>query len=328
MASKVITDLMKLSRDVYTNKNLKFNEVDGNTALRRAILDSIGGEWSIYAYMDNKGKFFQVLSEVLALPVGAGLTEAFNGLVSVNNIGLTDKRVIKIKDPSLFKVCKVARGNNNIIRNKIYNKQITVTTEPYGVKIYAEWDEFISGQIDFAELVDRVRKSIANDTALRIAGLLASTFNASTNPLYNVAGTYAEATLDTLIARVKAKTGMKVAIYGTATALGKVSSAVIADSQKETYANLGNYGKYKGTQMIELPQAYLNGTETFALDDTLVYVLPVGMELIDVTYQGDPVVMEITDNNMRADQQIEFQIVYQIGITALATKFFGIYDLT
>lgn len=328
MASKTLTDLMKLSKDVYANKTLQFNEVDGNTALRRAILDAVGGEWSYYAYMDNKGKFFQVLSEVLALPLGAGLTKAFEGLVSVNTIGLTDKRVIKIKDSSLFKVCKVARGNNSIVRNKIYNKQITVQTEPYGVKIYAEWDEFITGQVDFAELIDRVKKSIASETALRIAGALADTFNASTNPLYNVAGTFAEASLDALIARVKAKTGMSVAIYGTATGLGKISTSVVAESSKETYANLGYYGKYKGTPMVELPQSYLNGTETFALADNEIYVLPTGLNLIDLTYAGDPVVVETTDNNARADQQIEFQIVYNMSITVLMTKFFAIYQIS
>ena len=144
--AKVLTDLQKLSRDVYKNKNLKFNEVDGNEALRKAIIDSVGGEWSYYNYMDHKGAFFSILAEVLSVPLGEGL-DAFGNLVSVHNIGLTDKRVIKIKDPSLFKVCKVARGNNRIERQKIYKKQITVTTEPIAIKIYAEWDEFIRSRI-------------------------------------------------------------------------------------------------------------------------------------------------------------------------------------
>lgn len=326
--AKILTDLMKLSRDVYGDKNFKFNNVDGNTALRKAIIEAVGGEWTYYNYMDNKGKFFQVLSEVLTLPLGAGLTEAFNRIVSVHTIALDDKRVIKIKDPKLFKVCKVARGNNRIIREKIYNKQITIRTEPIGVKIYAEWDEFITGQIDFAELVDRVRRSIAQDTAVTVAGALQASFNNTTNPLYNKTGSFAEASLDELIARVKAKTGMQVAIYGTPVGLGKIQSSVIADSQKENYAQLGYYGRYKGTDMVELPQSYKNGTEEFALDDTYIYVLPSGLDLIDVTYAGDPVVAEVTDVEARQDQQIEFQIVYNRGITVLMTKFFGMYKLS
>ena len=325
--ARILTDLQKLARDVYHNKNLKFNEVDGNEALRKAIIEAVGGEWSYYNYMDHKGAFFSVLAEVLSVPLGEGL-DAFGSLVGVHNIGLTDKRVIKIKDPSLFKTCKVARGNNRVVRQKIYNKQITVTTEPIAIKIYAEWDEFISGQVDFAEMIDRVNKSIAADTAVSIAGALASSFNKSTNPLYNIDGSFDEAKLRELVARVKAKTGLPVAIYGTATALGKVTSAVISDASKDEFNNLGYYGKFNGTQMVELPQAYKNGTETFALDDTLVYVLPSGVELIDLTYQGDPVVSEVTDNAARQDQEIEFQIVLNRAITVLLTKFFGVYDIS
>ena len=321
-----ITKLQQLALDVYQGKSVMFNEVSGEEAIRNAIKKAVGGEWNYYNFKKNRYDVYAILSEVLSLPIQASIEGIFDGLVGVEYIPLGDKKIYDVENPDLFKVAKVAKGNSDIRRQRIINKQVEVSTDAFEIKIYEDLDRFIAGRVDFAKLIQKVYKSMANDTATKISSTIFGSYS-KLNSTYGVKGTFDEAKMDDLIAHVEAKTGMRVALYGTKKALGKVASAVVSDSQKETYSQLGHYGVYKGTDMITLPQVHTNGTDTFAIPDDIVLVLPVGMEIVKVVYEGEPIIDDAQDWSKRNDRQIEFMFAFNMGMAVLVANFYGMYDI-
>ncbi|HBJ1650332.1 TPA: hypothetical protein LA460_000236 [Clostridium botulinum] len=326
-------ELAKLSLDTFNGVTVKFNDATGEDAIRKALVQSVGGEWSFYNFMDNRGKFFQVLTDVLALPVQKTIEGMFDGLVDFENIALGDKKVFDVENVDLFKVATIASGNLDIRRQRLYSRQIEVTTSKLGIKIYEDFDRFIAGRINWSNLIEKVRKSLSLATSEKIYECLMKNYtSASTN--YCKTGTFDEKVLDQMIARVEAKTGMKCAIYGTKTALAKVSGATsintvvgASDNLKNDYANLGYFKNYKGTAMMELPTILKVGTDEFAFNSDDLFILPIGEKLIKVVYEGDPEIYDIQDASRRNDEQIEFFFGQKMGVVCLLAGYFGIYRL-
>lgn len=329
-----ITALQKLSKDVYDKVPVMYNNVSGEEALKSALINSIGGEWNYYNFQKNKYDFYQVISEVLTLPAQETMTNIFDGIVKVDTIALGDKKIVDVENQDLFKVATVASGNSDIRRQRIFNKQVLVECSNIEIKIYDDFDRFVAGRINWATLIDRVRRSIMNDTAMKIYNTLLSAYD-STNANYNVTGVLNETTLDRMISRVEAKTGMKCALYGTKETLGKVSAGATnivttvhaPESLREDYASMGYFRNYKGTPMIEVPSILKAGTDTLAFGNEL-FILPIGMEIINVVYEGTPIVDDSKDFTDRNDRQIEFLFTQRLGVVCLVSGYFGIYKLS
>lgn len=326
-------ELAKLSLDTFNGVQVNFNNVGGDDAIRNALVQSVGGEWSYYNFMDNRGKFFQVLTDVLTLPAQKTIEGMFDGLVDFETISLGDKKVFDVENVDLFKVATIASGNLDIRRQRLFSNQIDIPTAKLGIKIYEDFDRFIAGKINWNSMIEKVRKSISLATSEKIYACLMSNYS-STNSNYCKTGTFAEATLDEMIARVEAKTGMKCAIYGTKTSLAKVSGSTsittvvgASDQLKADYSNLGYFKSYKGTPMIELPTVLKAGTDEFAFSTTDLFILPIGEKLIKVVYEGDAEVYDIQDSSRRNDDQIEFFFGQKMGVACLMAGYFGIYRL-
>lgn len=328
-----ITALQKLSLDVFNGVPVQYENVSGEQAIKNAILKSIGGEWNFYNFQKGKWEFFQILSELLTLPLGQTMEGMFDGIVDTETIAKGDKKVVDVENQDLFKVATVSAGNSDIRRQRIYNRQVVIETGDVEIKIYEDFDRFIAGRINWSNLIERVRKSVANDTAEKIYKALLASYSA-TNTNYNKTGTFAEATLDQMIARVEGKTGMKCAIYGTKEALGKVSNGLTSvvttvgtsDATRADYATLGYFRNYKGTPMIEIPTILKTGTDDFAFTPDL-FILPIGEKILKVVFEGEPIIIDSQDAGRRNDRQIEFLFNHKIGVACLVAGYFGIYRL-
>ena len=323
--------LQQLALDVYNGRKIMFDgkEQDGNEAIRNALIESVGGEWNFYNFQKNKWAFFQVMSEVLALPMEQTLEGMFDGILTQETIGLGEYKVIDVKKPELYKVATIAAGNNDIRRQRDFGKKLHVETDVLGIKIYEDFDRFIAGKIDFVDMINRAKKSMLAAVSEKVYECLSASFDAVARPKLNKTGAVSESALDEMIALVKGKTGLSVAIYGGNIALGKISTAVaqgavvpVADSQKESYAQMGHFANYKGVPMIEMPTIVKDDEIRFADE---FYVLPQMQDIIRVIFEGQPVVGEDTDPMTRNDRQIEFIMTERVGVVCLVTGYFGLW---
>lgn len=331
--AKTISDLSKLSLDCYNGVNIKFNEVKGEDAIRNAITAIVGTDFA-KGYRRNKAEFFELLEELLTLPVGGDIEGMFGNLVGEERVGLADSYNITVPDNALLKVAKVSAGNSDIRRQRIYDKTITVTAFDLEIKIYEELNKFLAGKINWTQFVDTAKKSLVRRIEEEIHSAFASSFSLL-NASYGITGTLTDTKLAEQIAKVKAKTGMEVAVYGSPVALQKISNvqittapSVISDSQKEAYAKMRHFGNFGATPLIELPQVFATGTETFVVDDSTLFILPVATELIKVVYFGGVWFDEDTEGKKRNDRQIEFIMTQKMGLAVLLINYYSIYKIS
>ena len=107
----------------------------------------------------------------------------------------------------------------------------------------------------------------------------------------------------------------------------------IADSQKESVANisrLGNYGRY---QIIEIPQRFAkNDLTKDAYDDNMLFVFATGDEkIIDFVDVGETIIDEITDRgeaNANISDLMKYEVQREFGAAARLGKYFGTWTIT
>lgn len=324
----MMTDLQRLALDVYNGKNVMFNEVKGEDAIRNAINTAVGGEFNYKSFRNNKYDVFTIIEEVLDVTLGVVITNQFDSLADVQNVGIGERPSFRVDDPSLFRIARIAGGNNDLRRQKILNRRFEVETDYFGAKIYAELEQFQAGLVDFTAMVNRLTLSFANDLGARIYEAVANSYSAL-NSTYGVTGTYNEDELFEMIQHVEAKSGKKAVVYGTRKALRKVSKDLImSDAMKEKHNTVGYIGTVGGTDLMLLPQAHKVGTDEFFVDDNMLLVVPSSEKIVKVVVEGEATMIEVADAGARNDQQMEYLIQKKMGVGAMQSAVYGIYKIS
>lgn len=323
-----MTDLARLALDVYQGKNVMFNEVSGEDALRNAINEACGGVFNYKTFRANKYDVFTIVEEVLDDTLGVIITNQFDNLADVKNVAVGEKPVFRVNDPSLFRISRIAGGTNDLRRQKILNRKFEVDTDYFGAKIYAELELFIAGLVPWTEMVNRLTLSFANDLGTKIYEAIAKSYSAL-NSIYGVTGAYNEDVLFDMIQHVETKAGKrKAVVMGTRKALRKISKdLVMSDSMKEKFNSVGYIGNVGGTDLILLPQAYKAGTNEFAISDDMLLVLPANEKIVKIVVEGDTQMIEVADAGTRNDQQMEYLIQKKMGVGVMQSAIYGIYKL-
>lgn len=318
-------DFKKLARDVYFNKNLEFGEVSGQDALRNAIKDALGGEYNVYSWQKHKYDVFQIISTAVDAVMPTLLTDQFSNFADIRTVALGDKPLFEVQDPRAIRVGRVAAGANDMRRQTITNKTFTIETEWFGAAVYAEFDQFMAGDIDWSALVDRIAEAFK----AHIQATIGSALNASYTLLGAKDKIEGSLTLDGLVAlaqRIQVKSGKNVAIYGTKAALSKIAELanvqLYSGEMKNELNTNGFLGVVRGMKLIEIPQAFKVNSDEFALDDTKVLILPEGEKIIGVVMEGDSRTIE-PENTTRNDLQMGFETQEKLGISVLQLKVYG-----
>lgn len=323
--------LKQLSIDI-NKKSLQgnFSYKDANDMIRGAILDACGGKLDRYSLIDNKGAVFRVISEVMTPGLGELLVDAFDEFAEVREVDLGDSLEFEIKDNSLFRVARIAPGNRNIRRQKIYARKLVVETDKLGIKIYEDLDRFLAGRIDWAELTERVQLSYQTAISHRIYDAIYESYSDLDAP-FQVNGNFDEELLLETIKHVEASTGEKVGVFGTSTALAKISldPNFMSDEMKNKINLLGHLGTFRGTDLFALPQGYKPGTKDFLVSDDFLLILPIGEKIVKLVLEGDVTVDDRGDgmSDARNDEQIEFFLARNVGVGVLKADRYAIYRL-
>ena len=320
-----MNDLKKLARDLYFNRNLEFDGVSGQDALRNAIKDALGGEYNVYSWQKHKYDVFQIISTAVDAVLPTLLTNQLDGIADIRTVALGDKPLFEVQDPRAIRVGRVAAGANDMRRQTITNKTFTIETEWFGAAVYAEFDQFMAGDIDWNSLVDRVAAAFVNHLQAKIAEALKLS--------YTMLGAKdkleGKATLDALVnlaERIQVKSNHPVAVYGTKAALSKIAEMAgvnyFSGTMKDELNQNGYLNVVRGLKLVEIPQAFKVNTDEFALDDTKVLILPEGEKIIGVVVEGDSRTIE-PENTTRNDLQMGFETQEKLGVSVLQMKVYG-----
>ena len=304
------------------------SEDEGNELLRKAILKTAGCEngWDKYVFEHNKHLVFKLLSEVLEEVVGEQLMQQYEAWVDYRSVALGDTIEFKVPNQGLFEVGMVADGTDNLRRQRILHGKVAMQSFQLGCKIYEEYLMFTMGKIDFADMVNRVGKSINNALMRIVVKGIEQAYVPVGTEKYGFAGTYSDDEVLRVAQNVEAKTGLSPVIYGTKGALAnlrKSSQALWADADKNEFREMGHVGMFNGYQVVEIPN-FMDVNDNLVLKQDILFIIPEGTKIIKLVNEGNAEVFESTDQHNRLDNQIEYQFIarYQLGI--LKSNVYGV----
>lgn len=320
--------LKNLALEVFEGKNVVFNEVSGETAINNAILDACDGKFTYQSFQKNKHEVFEILSEVIELPMQRLEKEILPGIVKFSQVEFGQSKELVLKQKKLLRVARTVL-NGDLRRQKLAGvDRITVKTDWYGIAVYEELELLLAGRVSFTEFVEAINRGFENAIARMINVCFADAVD-NLSATYKITGAMAEDEMLSLIEKVSAKNdGLAVKLYGTKSALAKVSAAqsgqLVTESQKEQYAALRHFGKFYNVEMVEIAQMYDDKMKPI-VDENTVYVIP-ELELIHVVQEGTDIVTE-PNNQDRTDLSINLQVSKKLGVECVFGAYFGAYVL-
>lgn len=324
--------LATLAKDLYNGVAVNFNEVSGDDALRNMIADTLGVEAgspvNYYNWEAKKLEVFQILAVAIDAVLPLRLEKQFDSIADFRQVALGDAQKFEIEDNSLLRIGLVSAGNQSLQRQQLFGRSFTVPTDWYGGKVYAEFERFMSGRVNWKGLVDRVSASFENKIQTEIYNGFSKSYD-GLRATRQATGTYEEDKLFDVAEHIGVASGGKpVAVYGTRKALRKITKDLDAsDSMKEERNKVGYIDTVGGLDLIALPQAYKSGTEKFAIDDDTLLILPQGEKIVAVVLEGEAIVND-TDPLARTDLQNEFVTLKKLGVQVGQLSIYGMYKIT
>ncbi|MBS4462306.1 hypothetical protein JXA27_07005 [Aerococcaceae bacterium zg-B36] len=329
--------LQKLAKELYENKTLVYNEVSGQDAMRKLFYEALDvpvgtkGIDLFYAFQRNKHNVFQLISVTTDAIVPALLKNEFDGLAEFHNFEIGDTFKFKVRNKDLFRVATIAAGTKDLRRQTKLDSEYTVETDWLAASIYAEWEQFLTGQLDWADWIDTLAASFTNKISANIYNAITMSYDGLRTTLkHSATGRFDLEKVEELARRVRAASGVqKVTVYGTVSALSALAGTNLekSDGMKDELNNLGYLKTVRGLDLVALPDAYEAGTENFVVSDKTLLLVPSNEKIVDVALEGETYTIEDQSENNNG-LQIAFQTRKKVGVQVKKASVYGFYKLT
>jgi len=314
----------------FSRKVLGITDIHDAKAVRRAIRDN-GREW-----MD-------IIEDTISIVVDTMFKESdfFNSLVDKKTIKFGDRQDFVIEDEdALFSIAKAGTSHHDHILQRLRGRQtITIPTELYTVKIGADINRYVLGDIDWSKWVSNIGRSFVAMIQEETYAELIQAVNALP-ARFKGTGTLdatTKATFDDIIqATSAANNGANVVIMGAKAALSKISGLAdvnwAAKDQRDNVMNTGNIGIYEGTTLIEIPNRFKDKTYSqYVFDTDKLYIIPViGEEgkFIKMVDEGDIEIFETLERDEKYVSDIQtYEVQRRMGFGLYVGRMFGYWDI-
>lgn len=329
MKTFVMSDIQKTAYNAVTGNDANLTKKQLNDAIREKIKDVCGGTFDYYKYMNKQWEIFAIIAELMPAATQASLAGKFDSFAEFKDTAMGDKNYFNVEDNRIYPLVTSARGNSDVERNKIIDRNLTVVTERKAITFYDELDNFMAGKITIERMSEKAVEAHGHFVGELVSDTIYNSYSA-VNTLYKFTGAYDAAELVTIIEQVKAATGAdRLQIFGTTTALANITDvAGTSDREKERFNGFGFYDTFRGTDLIALPQSYRAGTDpqTLAVNNANLIILPADEKIVKVVFEGVPVINS-GESKDRNDEQIEISYARRVGAVALTVPegMYGLY---
>ena len=316
----------------FEGKNLSFEAL--NETFRNEMNELAG----TYAkYRENKNLIFELIEIGLDEVLPQKVLQNYGQFADVKTYAQGDKPVFNIRISEASK----KRAKENFVTRvglagryevfKLDGMTLEVPTSAWGGAAQIGFEEFLDGRIQMSDVYDLVLEgldeAVFKEIAKALAAMAASTdYTQNGGKLsknYTTQTAFVEAQMDKLIQIADA--------YGRATIYCTFEFAATMipddrwasnDMKQERWDN-GYYTRYKGHNVIILPQSYetdangiINGKKV--IDPSLAYIIPTGAEKpIKVAFEGTSAVREVESQE---DWSREIQTYRKFGVAAFAVN--------
>jgi hypothetical protein len=324
-------DIVKLAVDLAKGKVQNFSAQESNDTLRKAFADlmefSVEGNGKIdrKTFRKHKVEIFEILEEVINETLHEGLENQFDGFAEYRNLAWGDENLFKVPANNIFRVALVSDGNGNIRRQRLRDGQeFSVSLDTYAIKIGEDFHRFLAGRVNWAEMMAGIAESFKRDLTARIAKAVMNSFGEYGATYHNTfTGGISEDQLVEMAMHIEARTGEKVAVYGTKLALRKLAPSKITEAMNDKRNSVGYYGEIAGIELREIAQSHDYGTDNFAVSNDFVLILPQNHDkMVKVINEGDAIIQD-QQGGTASDMMQEYFIANRFGVSVITSKVFG-----
>lgn len=326
-------EVLKVMTDYIKGVNMgNYSKNETTEAIRNALIEMNGGSKKLNRKTFYRGsELYSLVEELIPAIIEEGFKEedAIFNLVDYRNVADGDEAEFTVEGGSYFVVADAAAGIRGVRRQRIDDTQtIRVKTSTKIVRIYEEMARLMSGKVSLEKFADTIAKNfkqeVLRDAYKAINAISKNTAGLDENYVVAGTGTGDENAIIELVQHVEAATGKPARIYGSKAALRKVTTAVVSDEAKGDLYRMGYYGKFNGTEMIELRQAHRAGTSEFLLDDSKLYVIAGDDKPIKVVNEGEGILIEGNAGD-NADLTQEYVYGQSFGTAVICGQKMGVF---
>lgn len=339
-----------LGREILNAEGKKISSTDANALIldfsRKVLcIDNPKDRKQVRRGLKAHGReWLDIIEDTVEIVVSTGLSENewFDEFVDKIQIGYGDRADIVAEEETLLSVAKSGESHHDHILQRIApGETLPIKAYRHTVKVGADINRYIAGQLDWAKFIKAIAKAFIVDT--QSESLLALDGAASKLPVTTgFIGTGALSTttkdqFDDIIANVQAANeGAAIAIFGVKTALKKITPLADVDwannGQKDNLANTGVIGIYEGTPLVEIPQRFKDKTMTTKMfNSKKLYIMPmVENKLVKFVDVGDTEINEVSEKgeqNGRWDDIMTYEVQRIYGVGVVIGRYFGQWTL-
>ena len=328
-------DLIKLCIDTANRKVKNYSTEEASGMIRKAFIDLMGtDEPNFRTLRSHAPQAYAILEQVLEIVMVDGWRNNpfFQQFVEMKILPEGDQNSFYVPDRTMLVISEISRGSWSLRRQRLdKGVNFSVPTKAYGAKIYEEFRRFISGRIDFGELIEKVR--LANNH--EIASQIYASFITSGDYLpsaFTGTGSFDNSTLGEIVSHVKAANGnAPITIAGTLPALSNIvdgyTSAWVSEEMKEQHNRSGIIQSWRGHPLFEIPQIHAPNTFDFVVNDDILMVLPSNARPVKLVFEGNSMIKENLDPTTNEDQTLEHSFITFWGLAVVFNLYYGVYDL-
>lgn len=334
-------DILKLAKTVakanpsaptaYSFEGQSYSYEDMNEALRV--------EFSALAptyrdYKINQNTIFALIEQTIDEILPARVMEQYGMFAEVKTFAQGDKPIFTTKvnratrDRAKQFIGRVGLAGLYEVFRLEGGKSYEVPTNAHGGAAQIGFEEFLDGNVNFADVLDIVMTGLDDclygEIAKQLIGATSSigAYNKYTGTSFN------ESAMDKLLSVADAY-GSKATIYCTFEfAATMIPSDVrwASDSIKNTLWNNGWLGNYKGHNVVVLRQSFEDETNSVkVIDPSYCWIIPGGADKpVKIALEGGTIV----DEYVNYDRSREIQVYKKLGVRAIFSNDICMYQNT
>lgn len=320
----------------------KVSKEEANNKIREIMYSAIGVDSTAKkkelrkALRRNKTAFFEVIEELIPdlLQTGWQSVPFFQEFVEYKTMNDGDTNEFYTPDEVLLTVSELSGNHHDLIRQTLgEGSTFRVKTSWYGVKIFAEFERFMAGLVDWAGFIQKVYEAFDRKiNAMLYEATMAAGSKVLPEDRFNKNFQMTEENrlpILQLVQELKTLTGEDVVFMGTPVALAALDSIIpstwITDGMREERHTTGRIGLWEGITKVEIPVTFEKGSVTNKItDNNRILIMPVGdNKFIKMYDEGDTDMSEVTDKDANMDYTMEFEYKQKMGVATVINKKFG-----
>ena len=334
-----------LGRELYDAENdRKISKAEANAKIldfSRQILgitDPTDSTQVRRCWRDNARQWFDVIEDTLNVTIETGLLESdwFNQLVETKSIGYHDRQDFYIEKDALLAVSTAGTSHHDHPLQRLGAGQpVSIPTALHVIKVGADINRYIAGQVDWTKLVDAITKAYIADIQKTVYAQIAIAVSQLPAQFKSTGTPVVKATLDNMIENVSmANDGAEVILMATRAGISQLQSISnvqwAADFQKDDFANTGSIGIYEGSKIVRIPNRFTDDTFSQKVFADQIIILPTvgdNGKFIKLVEEGSIEILEKMDRGDYLSDLQTYEVQRRYGVGVVLGRMFGSWVL-